>query len=200
MVRSRILLEGGGESKETQIRCREAFRKLLEKCGYERRMPRLEACGGRQRAYRDFCLSHSQASEGQFVALLVDSEDPIPNIDAPWQHLKTRDNWDRPQGAVDEQVLLMTTCMETWIAADPASLQAHYGSCLQATALPPLTNMEERTRKSVYDALVHATRNCSEVYAKGANSFKVLSHIEPSAVRDHLPSFQRLQRILDDSL
>lgn len=29
-------------------------------------------------------------------------------------------NWDPPTGATDNQVLLMTTCMETWIVADRA--------------------------------------------------------------------------------
>ncbi len=36
-----IFLEGGGDSKELHIRCREGFRQLLEKCGFKGRMPRL---------------------------------------------------------------------------------------------------------------------------------------------------------------
>ena len=40
-----IYLEGGGESKELHSRCREGFRKLLEKNGFKGNMPRLVACG-----------------------------------------------------------------------------------------------------------------------------------------------------------
>jgi hypothetical protein len=42
-VSSTIYLEGGGDSREGQIRCREGFRKLLERCSYKKRMPRLVA-------------------------------------------------------------------------------------------------------------------------------------------------------------
>jgi hypothetical protein len=163
-------------------------------------MPRLEASGPRDRVYKDFLLAYSQATSQQFVAMLLDSEDPVDNADTPWQHLKTRDNWDRPQGAVDDQVFLMTTCMETWIVTDQQSLRKYYGSCLQQSALPSLTNMESRSRQSMYDALTHATRDCSETYEKGANSFKVLSTIDPAVLNDHLPSFQRFRRILNGHL
>ena len=33
MVGARIYLEGGGDSKDGKVRCREGFRKLLKKCG-----------------------------------------------------------------------------------------------------------------------------------------------------------------------
>jgi len=54
--------------------------------------------------------------------MLVVSEDPIADEEEPWQHLRQSpdDNWDPPTGATDNQVLLMTTCMETWIVADRA--------------------------------------------------------------------------------
>ena len=42
-----IYLEGGGDSKELRVRCREGFRKLLEKTVQGAQMPRLVACGGR---------------------------------------------------------------------------------------------------------------------------------------------------------
>jgi hypothetical protein len=52
LVSAYIYVEGGGagaDSKDVDIRCREGFRKLLENCGFEGRMPRLvklvAACG-----------------------------------------------------------------------------------------------------------------------------------------------------------
>lgn len=103
----------GGASKEDQIRCREGFRKLLEKAGFSGRMPRLSACGGRESAFDDFKTAHASRKVGDYIAMLVDSEEPVENLEQTWAHLKSRDQWDKPAGAVDDQVLFMTTCMET---------------------------------------------------------------------------------------
>ena len=148
MVRTRLYIEGG-ESKEDQIRCREGFRKLFEQAGFTGRMPRLTASGGRDAAFGDFKTAHAGSTAGHYVAMLVDSEDPVVDIERPWTHLKGRDGWVRPSGTVDEQVLLMTTCMETWIVADREALRRHYRSALQESALPPLVKLEARERADV---------------------------------------------------
>ena len=75
LVKAHIYLEGGG-GKDLNARCREGFRKLLESCGFAKRMPKLTACGSRNSAYDDFKTAHAHASGGDYVALLVDSEDP----------------------------------------------------------------------------------------------------------------------------
>lgn len=72
----------GGESKEDQIRCREGFRKLLEKMGFARRMPRLTACGGRNSAFDDFKTAFARAAASHSVAMLIDSEDPLADLGA----------------------------------------------------------------------------------------------------------------------
>ena len=186
----------GGESKEDQIRCRQGFRKLLEKAGFSGRMPRLSACGGRTSAFDDFETAHASRKVGHYVAMLVDSEDPVKDLERTWDHLKRRDNRDKPSGAVDEQVLFMTTCMETWIVADRAALREHYGGELQENALPGLNDLEKRERRDVHDKLVHASRNCSNAYSKGRRSFEVLAALDPAVLKDRLPSFARVDRIL----
>lgn len=196
----RIYLEGGGDSKELHARCREGFRRLLEKCGFSGRMPRLVACGGRAATFDDFSTVHANAAHGDYVAMLVDSEDPIADIEQTWAHLNQRDGWVQPEGAVDEQVLLMTTCMETWITSDRAALGSHYGGCLRENALPDLNNMESRARGALQDALVQATQTCKNRYAKGKRSFEILARLEPTALRQHLPSFVRCVRVLEDNL
>jgi len=199
MVNARLYIEGG-ESKEDQIRCREGFRKLLEKMGFSGRLPRLTACGGRASAFDDFRTAHASPKRGGFIAMLVDSEDPLEDIEKTWNHLRARDGWVRPPGAQDEQVLFMTTCMETWIVADRAALRGHYGQHLQENALPPLVELEKRTRHDVHDRLVHASRNCSNAYAKGKRSVVVLAALDPATLKQHLPSFTRVERILNASL
>ena len=197
-----LYIEGsqtGAHSKEAQIRCREGFRRLIENAGFSGRMPRLSACGGRNAAFHDFQVALSKRSEGDYVAMLIDSEDQPLDIEKTWAHLKVRDSWEKPVKASDEQVLFMTTCMETLIVADRAALQKHYGHKLQENALPPLNDLESRDRHDVHDKLVNATRDCSNAYAKGTRSFEVLGVLNPSALAS-LPSFARAVRILNEKL
>jgi hypothetical protein len=66
-VSSRLYIEGG-ESKEDQIRCREGFRKLIEKAGFTGRLPRLSACGGCGAAFDDFKTAHAGQKTGEYIA------------------------------------------------------------------------------------------------------------------------------------
>jgi hypothetical protein len=197
-VSAHIYIEGA-ESKQDQILCRQAFSKLFEKAGFAGRLPRTTACGSRNAAFGDFCTRHSTAGAGDFIALLIDSEDPLRDLNAAWSHLHRRDGWQRPAGASDEQVLFMTTCMESWIAADRPTLRRVYGAQLQESALPPLHDLEGRPRHEVLDALVHATRECTNKYRKGRRSFLILGELEPGALQA-LPSFARAFQILDRRL
>lgn len=197
---STIYLEGGGDSAQLKIRCREGFRKLLAKCGFDGRMPKLVACGGRAAAFDHFLTAHGARIAGEYIALLMDSEDPMTDIEAAWMHLKARDGWEKPSGASDDQVLLMTTCMETWIVVDRAALARHYGQGLQSSALPPLVNVESRARDDVLSWLANATRRCSNAHVKGKRSFEVLGQLDPEALTPHLPSFVRVLKILNETL
>ena len=199
-MRAKIYIEGGGDSKELHTRCREGFRRLLEKCGFKGRMPRLVACGGRGTTFDDFSTAHANARRGDYVAMLVDSEEPVADIEETWRHLKSRDGWDMPHGAANEQVLLMTTCMESWIVCDRKTLKTFFRNCLRESALPSLTDMESRTRDAIQNALVHATRNCKNAYAKGKKSFVIVGKLDPAELRKHLPSFVRFERVLGEKL
>lgn len=198
-MRAYIYIEGGGDSKGLHVRCRQGFRLLLERCGFSGRMPRLVACGGRSAAYGDFKTAH-ESNKAEYVAMLIDSEKPVSNPEETWDHLRNFDRWERPDGADDEQVLFMTTCMETWIVADRDTLRQHYGSSLQESALPSLTSIEQINRQEIQDGLKHATRNCSNAYEKGKRSFEILGKLKPETMESYLPAFQRTKRILDKKL
>jgi len=198
-VRAYIYIEGGGDSKGLHVRCRQGFRQLLERCGFSRRMPRLVACGSRSAAYGDFKTAH-ESNKAEYVAMLIDSEKPVSNPEETWDHLRNCERWERPDGADDEQVLFMTTCMETWIVADRDTLRQHYGSSLQESALPSLISLEQSNRQDIQEGLKHATRNCSNAYQKGKRSFEILGKLEPETMESHLPAFQRAKRILNEKL
>jgi len=199
-VSARIYIEGGGDSKELHARCREGLRRLLERCGFAGRMPRLVACGSRGDVFGDFSTAHRNAQGAACVAMLIDSEDPVVDVEQTWAHLNQRDKWEKPYGAGDEQVLLMTTCMETWIATDRRALRDHFKGCLEESALPSLTEMESRQRRAILNALVQATRTCKTAYTKGRRSFELVGGLDPAVLREHLPSFARCERVLTRKL
>ena len=134
------------------------------------------------------------------MALWIDSEEPLEDLEATWQHLQTRNQWVQPVGSSDEQVLFMTTCMETWFVADRAALQGHFKDKLQVSALPPLHDLESRHRHDVQGRLINATRRCSNAYAKGIKSFEILGKLSPEVLIQSLPSFVRVLRILSARL
>ena len=200
-----IYLEGGASganSKELSIRCQQAFHTLLDQMGFKGRKPRLVACGGRSAVYDRFCTALKVCGTG-YIAMWIDSEEPILNPEATWQYLNqvtTVPKWNRPPEAEDEQVLFMTTCMETWIVADRASLRKHFKNELNENPLPAMLNLESRSRGDVQDALERATKDCKNAYAKGRRSFDILEKLDPAVLKQHLPSFARVDRILKAKL
>lgn len=204
-----LFIEGGASganSKELTIRCQKAFHRLLERMDLDlqRRKPKLRACGGRDRVFRDF-RTEMQAGDHDYIAMWIDSEEPMADIEQTWKHLArvtTVAPWKKPDGAMDDQVLFMTTCMETWIVADRAALREHYHpkQSLNESPLPSTTDLEARQRHEVQQALERATENCKNGYSKGRRSFEIFEKLDPAILKRHLPSFARVHRILKAKL
>jgi hypothetical protein len=197
MVSVRIYIEGGGDSKDLQSRCREGFRKLIERTGFEGRMPSTAACGGGNNAYDMFKIALRSADVNEFPMLLVDSEEPVTT--APWDHLKSRDGWDRPAVAEDDQAQMMVTCMETWIMADRGALRKVFGAHLRESALFPVEGLERRSRQDLLAALKNATEDCGKGkgYDKGRRSFQILAELDPETLKENLSYFRRFSETLD---
>lgn len=160
------------------------------------------ACGSRGAVYERFIKAHANGTS-DYVAMWIDSEEPMADIEDAWLHLAkvtTVPQWKQPDGAANHQVLFMTTCMETWFVADRETLRSHYGAQLQESSLPAVHDLESRSRQDVQNKLLHATRACKNAYAKGKQSYLLLEKLNPDVLRKHLPGFVRVQRILDDKL
>jgi hypothetical protein len=201
MVSVRIFVEGGGDSKELHTRCREGFNKLIKKLGFKGHMPKIIAGGARDKAYGMFNRAMTSAKENdEYPILLVDSEDPITL--GPWEHLKVRDDWDRPVGAEDDQAQMMVTCMETWIMADHEALRKVFGSCLREGTLFPLNGLEKRLRQELLKTLESATNDCGKNrgYDKGERSFQILAILNPKLLEENLLYFHRFRETLDQHL
>ena len=133
----------------------------------------------------------------------IDSEEPVADVEQAWEHLAavtTVATWEKPTDAQDDQVLFMTACMETWIAADRDALKEHYGNKLRVNTLPSPSRLEEIERHDVQERLIRATQECKNAYKKGKRSFEILEKLDPGVLKKHLPSFVRVDRILNARL
>lgn len=107
MVSACIYLEGGAkgpDSKLLRIACQRAFHKLLDRMGFTGRKPKLVACGGRGAVYERFCTVH-RSGTCDYVAMWIDSEEPMASIEDAWNHLAnvtTVPKWEKPDGVSNE--------------------------------------------------------------------------------------------------
>ena len=193
MVAVTIYVEGGGPGKAGKSKCRKGFRKFLERAGFVGSMPGILACGSRDNALKDFCVALKNVDSGELPLLLVDSEAPVLQKRTAWQHLQSRDGWQRPVGAQDEQVHLMVQCMESWFLADVSKLESFFGSGFRSTSLSKRDDIEKIPKDDVLSQLNSASRSSKRgSYRKGRHSFELLELIDPDKVIQHSRFAERL--------
>ena len=196
----RIYVEGGGDhNKALDTECRRGFREFFRKAGMDRRMPRIVSCGGRSGAYKSFRTSHENAAADDFPILLVDSEAQVSGGDV-WEHVRTRDGWQRPDGATPDQLHLMVQAMEAWFHADKEKVEEYYGRGFRPGALSQRPEIDNIPKADLFAGLKAATRACPTKgeYSKGGHSFEILALIDPAKVRDSSPVHAgRLLHVLD---
>ena len=80
----------------------------------------------------------------------------------------------------------MVTTMETWLLADRGTFIACFPD-MNANALPPDTDLENRSKPDVSAALRSATQSSSKGrYHKGNHSFDLLGRVEPEELKSRL--------------
>jgi hypothetical protein len=185
MVAVRVYVEGGGPSHGDQEPLRQGFRKLFEKVLGGRAKPKITACGGRAEAFADFKRG-LKSNPDALCVLLVDSEGPVRDGAASWDHVHERkgDEWVRPEGTSEDQIHLMVQAMEAWLIADPDALETYYGQGFRRAALPGQKNVEQISKKDLSAALERATRDSKTKGAyRKSHGFQLIGMIDPQKVR-----------------
>jgi len=178
-----IYMEGGGDTNDLHTELRKGMRLFLQKAGFQGMMPKVFACGTRNDAYRDF----KNASCSGHAFLLVDSEEAVAkkHQDKPWQHLKERDGWEKPEGTENDQCHLMVQCMESWFLTDEDAVANYFGQGFKRCFPQQGQNIEAIAKTRVGQYLKDATKDCKtkRPYDKGDHSFKILGLIDPNKVK-----------------
>lgn len=192
-MKAQIFVEGGAKgARFLNAACREGFRQFIQKL-HLRVTPRIVASGGRNDAIHDFQTAIKKKAVDDIVLLLIESEKPVEDIQNPSVivSLKIPHNQN-----MDDCVILMVTCMETWFVADRETLQAFFGSGFRENALPALPNIEQKLPTDIFACLKRATKECSKNYEKGAMSYEILIGIRPETVASSCASAERCIQLL----
>lgn len=188
----KIYVEGGGDTNKLRSECRKGFSSFFESAGLRNstKMPSVSACGSRDDAFDAFCTAVTVArklkkkqKQKYLPVLLVDSEASVADGEKRWEHLKQRDDWDKPNSVNEDQVFLMVECMESWFLADRECLKSYFGQGFNENSLPNETASEKITKAKVFSSLKMATRKSKKgQYGKGSHSFEILAKISAPTV------------------
>jgi hypothetical protein len=184
----RIYIEGGGERKDTKASLRQGFssffKELVQVAQSKKINWNIILCGSRNNAFRDFKNALADHPDA-FVILLVDSEAPVKLKQRPWEHLKSRDNWDAPAGVDETHCYLMVQTMEAWFMADINTLKKFYGQGFKEKAIPKNINVETIEKDLLERSLEAASRDTKSKgeYQKIKHASKLLEMLDVDKVR-----------------
>lgn len=190
MVTAKLYIEGGGDSREQSIRFREAWNDFFASAGVGARTQIVRG-GGRKQTFDRFVTATKRKAPSVVPLLLVDSEEAVAGRSV-WQHLLSRDSWNKPVGARDDQAFLMVQTMETWFLADVGALRRYFGAQFRTNALKQWHRLEDVSKVTVMEALRRATAACAKPYAKGRISFELLATVDPAPVEGACPHAKAL--------
>ena len=189
---AKIYAEGGGEGQLLDTLFRQAWSAFFRAAGLSGRMPRVVRGKGRRQTVDLFATAVRNPRPDELPLLLVDSEEAVATGHTVWQHLKVRNNWDRPDDSADDQAFLMVQVMETWFLADRQLLRDYFGPALREAPLRQWPVLEDVPKATVVAALDQATAACPKCYSKGKVSYELLARLNPAIVEAACPHARAL--------
>jgi len=192
VVTAKIYIEGGGTGELYDTLFRRAWSAFFKAAGLIGRMPRVVRGQGRAQTFDAFTTAVRSPRNDGTPFLLVDSEGAVAVGHTVWQHLKSRDDWDKPSNVVDDQAFLMVQLMETWFLADRALLRSYFGQGFREAHLRQWPALEQVPKDTVLLGLDRATVDCRTPYSKGKVSYGLLESVDPRLVEAACPHARQL--------
>jgi hypothetical protein len=192
-----IFFEGGGNTENTQSKCREGLFRYCAKLKPSGSRLRIVAAGGREQTFDKFSRAAHDSRAGEVAVLLVDSEGPV-TANTPVQHLHGRDGWDFAS-LLNYKVFLMVQTMEAWFLADRDTLNTFYDGGFLPNALPGnAANIETVRKEDIGPALKKATRKTKTKgeYRKIEHGSALLALIDPKKAGTASPHAARFNEFL----
>jgi Domain of unknown function (DUF4276) len=184
----RIYIEGGGEGGSTNADFRrgwKSFLKELHELAMEHNFHGLEVIRGKSRSdvYNRFC-SHKTEFPDDLCFLLVDSEGPVSVHQNPWNYVRQRpgDNWAKPNWATDEHLYFMVPFVEAWLLTDLEAMAEFFKRDFNRSVLPT-TDLENRTKSLIENALKRATKDTATGPYKHIHSHLIIEKTRPTMVK-----------------
>lgn len=184
----RVYIEGGAEGHTADKDFRRGWGKFLRELrdlahAYNFKTLDVIRGKGRSNAYERF-VGHRKQCPGDLCVLIVDSECPVQAGDTSWGLVAGRqgDRWERPPGAIDDDLFLMVESVETWLLTDPDALERFFGRGFRRNALPT-NDLETRTKANVAAALLAATRDTKKGRYRHGQAHEILENVRPENVK-----------------
>jgi hypothetical protein len=154
-----------------------------ERAGVARCRLSIVATGGKPE--RDFAIARRKHPAAWNI-LRRDSEGPLlPN----------------PLASEGDSIFWMVEAMESWFHADKDALEGHYKTGFRKTALKPNPNVEEISKRDLFEGLNAAAKDTLKgQYHKTKHAPALLQAIKPALVRKAAPNCERLFTAVLDKL
>jgi uncharacterized protein DUF4276 len=181
LVKIRLYVEGGGDSRFSWRRIRDGFRLFLNP---KNELPlEIIPCGSRAETFKDFQTGLKEHPDA-FNLLLVDSDS---RVSLPgWGHLRQQQpRWKFPRLS-DERCHYMAQAVEAWLLADPEALAAYFGKGFRKNALPDHKDIEAVPKDDLEPSLNRAvarTQKGRYGYAKIRHCADLLALLNQDRVR-----------------
>lgn len=195
-----IFFEGPPGNTPAARACRVAFRNYFTLLGLKGRLPKLIPCGGRNRAFNQFCnaVKDPPTEKDILPVLLIDSEMAVKvtDLECPRNFFR-RNGMQLPKDVTNEQLHLLVQCFETLLVTDRAAVEKILGGQgFRSKELPKHASLEQVAVDEILQCLADASGVKGKKYQKGRHSFAILAVLDPKKPEAVLKWVERFHRVL----
>lgn len=184
----RVYIEGGAEGRTADKDFRRGWKKFLNELHEVARANGYHSLEivrgkGRGKTYDSF-VNYQTEHRQDLCVLLADAETTVPDRAHVWEVVARRegDGWQRPDWATERHLYLMTQFVETWLLTDQDALSDFFKRGFNPNSLPT-TNLEERSKREIEDALERATRNSKKGAYRHGQAHEIIEFVDAQKVK-----------------